>query len=234
MAMSPEAQSALISGAFGAVGAGLSAAGGAKQSKEDRIAQAYQNRANRMGAPGSEPAAYAKLALKRALFEGLGPGAMSGSIGGAPQAPESMRQFVPNMGPGLNLDPARGAALNYLSDERLAEDRQQRDRYEQEALQQAIQQKQSGGGGGFWKKLGKIASVAAPIVAAPFTGGASLALIGAGAGAANAALSGGGVKGALMGAGMGALGSGGMKLPMKPPTNRTPPLVNHGSGGVYA
>ena len=27
---------------------------------------------------------------------------------------------------------------------------------------------------GFWSKLGKIASVAAPIIAAPFTGGASL------------------------------------------------------------
>lgn len=60
-------------------------------------------------------------------------------------------------------------------------------------------------GGGFWKTLGKIASVAAPIVAAPFTGGTSLALIGAGAGAAQGALSGGGWRGALMGAGMGAI-----------------------------
>lgn len=32
---------------------------------------------------------------------------------------------------------------------------------------------------GFWGTLGKIASVAAPIVAAPFTGGTSLALLGA-------------------------------------------------------
>lgn len=62
--------------------------------------------------------------------------------------------------------------------------------------------------GGFWRNLGKVAAIAAPIVAAPFTGGASLALIGAGAGAAGAALNGGGVKGALMGAGMGALTSG--------------------------
>lgn len=69
---------------------------------------------------------------------------------------------------------------------------------------------QKSGGGGFWKKLGKIASFAAPIVAAPFTGGTSLALIGAGAGAANAALSGGGVKGALLGAGMGAASAGGL------------------------
>lgn len=57
----------------------------------------------------------------------------------------------------------------------------------------------------FWKKLAKIASIAAPIVAAPFTGGTSLALIGAGAGAAGGALSGGGVKGALLGAGLGAI-----------------------------
>jgi hypothetical protein len=58
---------------------------------------------------------------------------------------------------------------------------------------------------GFWSKLGKIASFAAPIVAAPFTGGASLAAIGAGAGAANAALNKQGVKGMLMGAGLGAI-----------------------------
>lgn len=60
-------------------------------------------------------------------------------------------------------------------------------------------------GGGFLKTLGKVASIAAPLVAAPFTGGASLALIGAGAGAAGGLLNGGGLKGALMGAGMGAI-----------------------------
>lgn len=65
---------------------------------------------------------------------------------------------------------------------------------------------------GFWRKFGKFASIAAPIVAAPFTGGASLALIGAGAGAAHGALSGGGVKGALLGAGLGAIpGAGAAK-----------------------
>lgn len=62
------------------------------------------------------------------------------------------------------------------------------------------------------RKVGKVASIAAPIVAAPFTGGATLALIGAGAGAANSALSHGGVKGALLGAGLGAIpGVGGAK-----------------------
>ena len=55
------------------------------------------------------------------------------------------------------------------------------------------------------KKLGKIASVAAPIIAAPFTGGTSLALIGGGAGALGGLASGGGLKGALLGAGMGAI-----------------------------
>jgi hypothetical protein len=63
-------------------------------------------------------------------------------------------------------------------------------------------------GGGFWKGLGKVASIAAPIVAAPFTGGTSLALIGAGAGAANGLLNGGGMKGALMGAGLGGVTAG--------------------------
>ena len=58
---------------------------------------------------------------------------------------------------------------------------------------------------GFWKNLAKIGSIAAPIAAAPFTGGATLALIGAGSGAAGGALSGGGWKGALMGAGLGAI-----------------------------
>jgi hypothetical protein len=65
---------------------------------------------------------------------------------------------------------------------------------------------------GFWSKFGKIASIAAPIAAAPFTGGLSLALIGAGAGAVGGALGGGGWKGAALGAGLGAIpgvGAGG-------------------------
>lgn len=57
---------------------------------------------------------------------------------------------------------------------------------------------------GFWKSLGKIALAAAPIAAAPFTGGASLLAIGAGAGAAAGAMD-GGVKGALLGSGLGAI-----------------------------
>jgi hypothetical protein len=58
---------------------------------------------------------------------------------------------------------------------------------------------------GFWKKLGKIAAFAAPIVAAPFTGGLSLAAIGAGAGAASAAMDHKGLKGMLLNAGLGAI-----------------------------
>ncbi len=61
---------------------------------------------------------------------------------------------------------------------------------------------------GFWSTLGKIGSIAAPIVAAPFTGGASLALIGAGSGAALGALNGGGIKGSLLGAGLGGATAG--------------------------
>ena len=82
---------------------------------------------------------------------------------------------------------------------------------EQLAQQQpSAQQAQQKKGGGFWRTLGKIGAIAAPIVAAPFTGGASLALIGAAAGAANAKLNGAGWKGTLAGAGMGAIpGMGG-------------------------
>jgi hypothetical protein len=94
------------------------------------------------------------------------------------------------------------------------------------ALEQDYQQEKQkkDSGGGFWKTLGKIATVAAPIVAAPFTGGASLALIGAASGAANAALSGGGVKGALLGAGMGAV-PGLVKGPVGAVKPGTPPFV---------
>jgi hypothetical protein len=62
--------------------------------------------------------------------------------------------------------------------------------------------------GGFWRTLGRIGLAAAPIIAAPFTGGASLALIGAGAGAASAALDGGGLRGALLGGAIGGATAG--------------------------
>lgn len=54
------------------------------------------------------------------------------------------------------------------------------------------------------KKAANIALTAAPIVAAPFTGGSTLALLGAGAGATKGLINGGGLKGALLGGGLGA------------------------------
>jgi len=63
--------------------------------------------------------------------------------------------------------------------------------------------------GDTWKKVGKIALKAAPIVAAPFTGGLSLLALGATTGAISGAMDGGGWKGALMGAGLGAIPGGG-------------------------
>ena len=64
--------------------------------------------------------------------------------------------------------------------------------------------------GDTWKKIGKIALKAAPIVAAPFTGGASLLALGAGTGALSGALDGGGWKGALLGGALGAIPGGGV------------------------
>ena len=98
----------------------------------------------------------------------------------------------------------------------------------QAALDRDYAQQQQKKGGGFWSKLGKIAAFAAPIVAAPFTGGATLALIGAGAGAASGALNGGGVKGALAGAATGGLASGAIgaaKGALSKPKVSTPPFV---------
>jgi hypothetical protein len=62
-------------------------------------------------------------------------------------------------------------------------------------------------GSPWWKKVLKVAAAAAPIVAAPFTGGTSLAMIGAGAGALSGALD-GGKKGALTGGLMGGATAG--------------------------
>lgn len=63
----------------------------------------------------------------------------------------------------------------------------------------------------WWKKALKVASVAAPIVAAPFTGGTSLAAIGALSGAVGGALEGGkkgALQGALLGGATSAMGGG--------------------------
>lgn len=87
-------------------------------------------------------------------------------------------------------------------------------------------------GSPWWKKVLKVAAAAAPIVAAPFTGGTSLALIGAGAGALSGALD-GGKKGALTGGLMGGLtaglGGGAAKLGVG---GATPPFVDLAGAGI--
>lgn len=101
---------------------------------------------------------------------------------------------------------AKATAANLDAQNRMAQTNQT-----EAAIQQALgggpngsaKSSQKKEGGGFWKKLANIGLLAAPIVAAPFTGGTSLALIGAGAGAAQGALNGGGAKGALIGGAMG-------------------------------
>jgi hypothetical protein len=95
------------------------------------------------------------------------------------------------------------------SQQRMAEPRMSASEKIQAALDRDLKAGEKKKGSGFWKKLGKVAAFAAPIVAAPFTGGASLALIGAGAGAAGGLLNGGGLKGALLGGALGAIPLGG-------------------------
>lgn len=119
------------------------------------------------------------------------------------------------MGFGNDVATAAQGSADAYQNERLTAQQQERTRT-QELLEAALnkdytaQAAQKKNSGGFWRTLGKVASFAAPIVAAPFTGGTSLALIGAGAGAANAALSGKGLGGIALGAGMGALGTKGL------------------------
>lgn len=93
-----------------------------------------------------------------------------------------------------------------------------------------------------WKMAANLALTAAPIVAAPFTGGASMAaLLGAGTGAAKSALNGGGWKGALKGGVMGAAtGYGASKLggilngKLGGTGVGTPPIVGNSPGGGNA
>lgn len=154
-----------------------------------------------------------------AVLASLSPRATANAIG---QRQNHIANLDPN-GPGLNFeamgfDPetATGAqqGTNAYQDSR-RQSLLDQESATKEQLAAALQRnygaaQQKSGGGGFWKKLGKVAAFAAPIVAAPFTGGASLALIGAGAGAASGALNGGGWKGALTGAATGAATSGGL------------------------
>ena len=140
------------------VGAGISAAGSAaskgaaeKKSRELMAMEGTQQAADRMGAPGAEPEAYTQLALRRALFEGLGAGKTTTDLG-AFQVPAEMQQFMPQMGPGISLDPARAEIMNRLSNQNLDADLQRRRGIEDTALQTALSPPQ--GPPGFWSKLG--------------------------------------------------------------------------------
>ena len=139
------------------VGAGISAAGSAaskgaaeKKSKELMAMEGTQNAAERLGAPGSEPEAYTRLALRRALFEGLGAGKSTTDLG-AMDVPPEMQQFVPKFGPGIQLDPARAEIMNRLSNQNLDADLARRRQVEDTALQTALNPKKSGKG--FWDVL---------------------------------------------------------------------------------
>lgn len=101
-----------------------------------------------------------------------------------------------------------------------------------QALQgdQAKKEEEKKSGGGFWSKLGKGLLGVAPLIAAPFTGGMSLAAQAAlmgGLGAAGAVANGGGLGGAALGGLTGATGgwAGAKKpSPWKAPGIRTPAI----------
>lgn len=84
------------------------------------------------------------------------------------------------------------------------------------------------------KKIGKVATIAAPIIAAPFTGGASLAAIGAASGAGNALLNGSGVKGAALGAGLGAGGALAAKAAMPGAGGQASKMAQSLNGAIQA
>jgi hypothetical protein len=204
--MNPLAQQALVSGALGAVGAGLSAAG---KSKDDAANRRFSAQQQFLGqGPGAEPAAYARLAMQRALWEGLPEDATSTGISQM-QVPEEMRGFVPDAGPGLALGGARQQMMSRLSDDVLAQDQLRRRTVEDQALGMAVGGQKEKKKSGFWGKLGKGLLKIAPIAASfiPGVGPALGMAIAAGSGAASGAMGGGGVKGALLGGAMGAAGS---------------------------
>lgn len=123
----------------------------------------------------------------------------------APTADFSAMGFEPNIGQRYT-DSTKQFATNRLAatqaDDNRVQEMVMRALEEDYLGEKAAAEKKKSGG--FWKKFGKIASVVAPIVAAPFTGGASLMLLGAGAGALGGAID-GGWKGAVTGGAMGAL-----------------------------
>lgn len=219
---------------LGAAGLGLGAVGQfmnastQKDQFEKQFAleqQALAGQQSQLNPYAQQEAAY-KMAVKQAL-----------GANGPAQA---------QLGSPTPIDPARGAiqaaSNQYLSPEALSEAKRNFDTSlgkggTPSALQNALMSgtnQEAGGdhsGPGFWSTLGKIGAIAAPIIAAPFTGGLSLAAIGAGSGAAGAALGGGDWKQMLLGAGLGAIpGVGTMKV--APASNFTTGLSNIGQAAI--
>ena len=152
------------------------------------------------------------------LQKAYGPEATAASIG---QRQMDLTRLDPGMGDAgvlgsLGLGDTSSLAEHLATFKQQQQDQAAADQQKRDALFRALDNNPTGQtaqpeaqkSNPWWKKALKVAAVAAPIVAAPFTGGTSLALIGAGSGAASGLLNGGGLKGAVLGAGLGAATGG--------------------------
>lgn len=154
------------------------------------------------------------------LQKAYGPEATAASIG---QRQMDLTRLDPGMGDAgvlgsLGLGDTSSLAEHLATFKQQQQDQVAADQQKRDALFRALDNNPTGQtaqpdaqkGSPWWKKALKVAAVAAPIVAAPFTAGGSLAAlgIGAGSGAASGLLNGGGLKGAVLGAATGAMGGG--------------------------
>lgn len=198
--LSPEAQKAIIAGGFSAGGSFLeNMAAGRRQ--DQQLQQSGASQVLGSVRPGELPNTYASLAMRGALMGAIKPGTTTGNIGRI--TPPS--EFAPFMGQigGLDLSGLPAIAQQYLSPEALGADQQRRQELEQMVLRQALsgqQQQQQQKKTPWWKKALGIGLGAAGLIAAPFTGGATTALIGAGGALAGSKLMGGSNQDALMAA----------------------------------
>lgn len=204
--LSPEAQKAIIAGGFSAGGSFLeNMAAGRRQ--DQQLQQSGASQVLGSVRPGELPNTYASLAMRGALMGAIQPGTTTGNIGRI--TPPS--EFAPFMGQigGLDLSGLPAVAQQYLSPDALAADQQRRQELEQQVLRQTLNGQQSAAQGQkktpWWKKALGIGLGAAGLIAAPFTGGATTALIGAGGALAGSKLMGGSNQDALMAALGGAL-----------------------------
>lgn len=145
------------------------------------------------------------IAERRKALAGLDPNFQFGGMGdyGVPDLGGEVSGYASSV-QGRRAQ-AEGTLLNYL---------QQQMNEAQAPLVPQAQTMQAGTTGQtgekktpWWKRALKVAAAAAPIVAAPFTSGATLALIGAGSGALAGGLD-GGMQGALTGGALGAATAG--------------------------